>query len=871
MTNALGWALVHATWQIGLIAALIAMLLFMARRTSANARYLICVAGLALSVALPVATVVQVRAANPVPQSFLSPAAATPQTPTSTADAPAEVVLTANATPIEARNSAATPQRSLRESLEAAMPWIVGIWLLGVLLFSLRTIGGLLWARGLVRVGTKPVSDSLRGASARLADSLGVRVAVRVLESSRVSVPMLVGWLRPVILLPVAVLTGLTPLQIEAILAHELAHVRRHDYLINLLQTIVETLFFFHPAVWWLSGRIREERENACDEMAVTLVGGDRVLYSRALLTVEESRPAMPQLAVSATGGSLRRRIQRLLGAEQAHLDIGPRWYAGVFTVVMAVTAAGGVAEERLPQQPSDFAVVAQDTLKARPSEVVRYAGDANLESRWSWAQSQARDRGYSRYWIGYLIDGDPAGRAWIHFDRHTPVNVGGAVISGSIRMDGDFGAIRLPGVPLHDVIGGNPPSSVAVFIAYDKGRLARVRLGSFVFPMSFAQAPLIWLGRASDAESVARMIALDRDANDPRLREDLTSGIAAHTDAAAAVPTLERWALDASRTRQARQEAVQGLQHFSSPRGLAVLTRIARTDSDERVRAEAIDALGHLQEPAVVDTLRAFARTLPSERLRRASVDALGNLPGTRGLAVLRELVADRAADRRLQGQAVEAIANTETDGSERVRALVSIVNQHADEYIQGRAAEAIGDMHADMAVPALEQVVRTHPSFNVRRRAMEALSNFEDNDRAARVLLDIARNDADLQARRRAVESLGSFHTLPVFEEVARLAGTAESLDVRRMAAETYVSHAEAEKAMTFAREILASNAPIEVKREVMDGLESRNDGEAVPLLIELVRTTSDRHLLRRAMEQLIESDDPRAVAALRQIRQR
>ena len=88
-----------------------------------------------------------------------------------------------------------------------------------------------------------------------------------------VEVPTVIGWLRPVVLMPASALSGMGPQQLEAILAHELAHIRRHDYLVNLLQTVVETLLFYHPAVWWLSGRIRVERENCCDDLAVSLCG----------------------------------------------------------------------------------------------------------------------------------------------------------------------------------------------------------------------------------------------------------------------------------------------------------------------------------------------------------------------------------------------------------------------------------------------------------------------------------------------------------------------------------------------------------------------------------------------------------------------
>src|SRR5204863_17364 len=146
-----------------------------------------------------------------------------------------------------------------------------------------------------------------------LAHRLRISRPVRLVRSALVEVPTAVGWLRPMILLPASTLTGLTTGQIEAILAHEMAHIRRHDYLVNLLQCIVEMLLFYHPAVWWVSRRIREERELCCDDLAVR-ISGDPVSYARALCALETLRGESMTLALAATSGSLRARIARLLG-----------------------------------------------------------------------------------------------------------------------------------------------------------------------------------------------------------------------------------------------------------------------------------------------------------------------------------------------------------------------------------------------------------------------------------------------------------------------------------------------------------------------------------------------------------------------------
>src|SRR5262249_9924774 len=144
---------------------------------------------------------------------------------------------------------------------------------------------------------------------------MGVRRRVRALMSSMVESPSVIGWLRPVILLPPATLMGLTSLQLEAIIAHEIAHIRRYDYLVNMVQMLVETLLFYHPAVWWISKRIRVERELCCDDLAVRFCG-NALRYAKALTRLEKLRLSAPTVAMASTGGPLLYRIQRLVGVK---------------------------------------------------------------------------------------------------------------------------------------------------------------------------------------------------------------------------------------------------------------------------------------------------------------------------------------------------------------------------------------------------------------------------------------------------------------------------------------------------------------------------------------------------------------------------
>ncbi|MBM3883660.1 MAG: hypothetical protein FJ387_28800, partial [Verrucomicrobia bacterium] len=193
------------------------------------------------------------------------------------------------------------------------MPWLVLAWLGGVGALSLRLLLG--WRRVVRtrRSGTAVLESRLLERFRNLERRMGLARPVRLLKSAAVSVPTVVGWLRPAILLPAGCLTGLSPSQLELLLAHELAHIRRWDHWVNLLQVAIETLLFYHPAVWWVSRCVREEREHCCDDLAVAACG-DGVAYARALATMEELRQLEPQLALAATGGSLLERVRRLLG-----------------------------------------------------------------------------------------------------------------------------------------------------------------------------------------------------------------------------------------------------------------------------------------------------------------------------------------------------------------------------------------------------------------------------------------------------------------------------------------------------------------------------------------------------------------------------
>ncbi len=151
--------------------------------------------------------------------------------------------------------------------MQPYLPWIVCLWALGVAVFSLRLLADWKTVRTL-RAAADATDSQWIGRFTRLKTQLGILYPVRLVFSTTAKVPMVIGWLKPVVLIPAGLVTGLTSAQLEAILAHELTHIRRHDYLINLVQNVLETVFFYHPAVAWVSSRIRIEREHCCDDAA---------------------------------------------------------------------------------------------------------------------------------------------------------------------------------------------------------------------------------------------------------------------------------------------------------------------------------------------------------------------------------------------------------------------------------------------------------------------------------------------------------------------------------------------------------------------------------------------------------------------------
>jgi beta-lactamase regulating signal transducer with metallopeptidase domain len=240
---------------------------------------------------------------------------------------------------------------SLVSSLDA-LPWLVEAWLLGVAFFSLRSAGGFLLLERERRRQSTVVSPRLLEICQELQRRLGLNRAIAYCECKWLQAPAVIGWFRPVVFLPVAALAGLSEEQLEAVIAHELAHIRRLDPFVNVFQVCVETLLFYHPAVWWLNKKIRAEREHCCDDMAVSLCG-NAVEYALALTLMEEWRSA-PVFAMAANRGPLTERIVRVLGLKTLGAGMRGIGLTGSVLCLSAALVAGnallGMARPRQVQ-----------------------------------------------------------------------------------------------------------------------------------------------------------------------------------------------------------------------------------------------------------------------------------------------------------------------------------------------------------------------------------------------------------------------------------------------------------------------------------------------------------------------------------------
>ena len=335
---AIGWALVQFVWQGALAGIMIWAVLALLSGHDAQIRYWAACMSLLAMLALPLATGLRIYGDSRIDSVEVGRASAVIET-NAVSPVPPSGPEALDTSASDEENAVFWP-RWTHITVERWLPTVVLMWLIGVIGLSLRTAGGWLWVQRMRRTG-KPLPQLMKMIE-EVGQTLRLTRAVQVFKSACVEVPTVVGWLKPVVLLPASALTGLSPEQLRAIVAHELAHVIRHDYLINLFQSMAETLLFYHPIVWWLSRRIRIERERCADDLAVAACG-DPTLYAGALADLEVARGRVA-LAMTATGGSLLDRIHRVLNRPHPRQHRPSLWLvvsAGIVVFVLTVSPGG--------------------------------------------------------------------------------------------------------------------------------------------------------------------------------------------------------------------------------------------------------------------------------------------------------------------------------------------------------------------------------------------------------------------------------------------------------------------------------------------------------------------------------------------------
>lgn len=336
----LGWTLLHSIWQIALIAFVLFVLLKFFRASSANARYFVAVFALGLAVVLSVITFSQLTISSNLNHLQNTIVNSDFKEKINGDFLQAEDFSTLGKSEIQIGEitdekpliSIENLQNIFNENLSAVLPLLVILWFLGVMFFALRLIGGA-WQLHIYKTReiSEPTNEWLEKFAA-LCDKLKIRQTVKFLQSNLIETPVVIGWLKPAILVPASVFLNISPQQLETIIAHELVHIRRYDALVNLAQSFIEILFFYHPCVWWISSVIRNEREFAADEAVIKMLENSHIVYANALANLEEIRLSANKTAssvlVAANGGNLMQRITKILQKNTERKHVNSAWSA---------------------------------------------------------------------------------------------------------------------------------------------------------------------------------------------------------------------------------------------------------------------------------------------------------------------------------------------------------------------------------------------------------------------------------------------------------------------------------------------------------------------------------------------------------------
>ena len=918
-----GWVLVHFIWQGMAIALALAAVLQLTSAAQATLRYVLSCTALVLMLA---ATAVTAASLSIGPQP-VHPGPATPVLIASSSSPSADRAPSANHVATMAGPGARWDvSASWRERLagrvgpvvDRSVPWLVLVWIVGVTVMAIRLAGGWWRTRALRVDGVSAAPEWAQETLAVLCRRLRIERTVALVASVRVSVPVVLGHVKPVVVVPAAAFAGLSPAHLEAILAHELAHVHRHDYLVNLAQSVIEMLLFYHPAVWWVSHQVRVAREHCCDDLAVRACGNRRG-YIHALLDLEELRNPSAMLALGAADGSLLGRARRLLGQSESRAG-APRLAASaiVLSIVCAVTVLSFVSVDRVDASPA-AAPAAIDSVSAgvmpsataigqsgSPTPVVTSPDPAaTLESRWAWAERAARNDRRARYWIGYSISPVQGLPPFVYFERGQRIHASGGHVTGGAQLSfsghtltTDIADLRFPGRPL--ALSG-ADRGLKVLFSLDAARgtplLTAVHVSTLSLPVDLRNQPVFWLGRAESSQSLDLIDRLYARARASEMKNDLIAASAVHDASPKVVAWLSArvdggdpddvranaaegiaWhpiresigALDRfarrDRASKVRQEAAEALGDLALPDAAPVLVALARELQDEQARSEAVEALGARAEPIASEALAQIARQDSSPQIQREAVETLGDFKDRRGVPLLTEL-ARAHPDIEVRREAIDTLGDVMPPES-LVPLLKELAAADADARVQEEVIQTLAGVEHPEGLATLRQLARSHANTDVRREAVEALGERASAHADGRergeifdLLSTIATSDPEIAVRVQAVETLGEIDDPKAVERLGELARTHPHERVRAEAVETLGERPAAATSVALLKRIALDDRSAHVQNEAIEALSELPDGAGIGALVELAREHPAERIRKQALEVLLESDHPKA----------
>ncbi|HEU5261931.1 MAG TPA: HEAT repeat domain-containing protein [Gemmatimonadales bacterium] len=531
----------------------------------------------------------------------------------------------------------------------------------------------------------------------RLRRNAGLWRPVRLSSTPRCSTPLALGTSE--ICVPDRLLGTLAPDEQRAALAHELAHLARHDPLWQLVAGVLEAVFFFQPLNQLARRRLREAAEHLCDDWAVrqtgSAIGLARCLAAVASWVTPDAEPVRHATLAMAEGGSpLLKRVERLLAGGLDGVVAGPRTRSAVAVglVVLVLGAAPVVSQHggaSPPTAPSPSARSARDVGPAQSPVQVRRHPDPSqpFDRRYAWALAEGRRHGEREYWVAYVLESVLPARHRYATDSDARRDVGALPTLGQLLFEPTWH----PDDPSTDrdvVVLARVRAAAAGSVS-----LVRIAGRSPALEVELGGLTIYCLGPGDDAASIAFLESLRRETSNLALRKTLIDLVAIHHDRERVVPILLD-VLEGGDGADVRGAAAEGLARHPSASVLARLRRAAFEDRSDRVRAEAAEALGETGAEDAVAVLEEIIRRAPSIQARLEAVEALGGFR--------RPDVLDK---------------------------LVGIASNGSDQRVQLEAVETIAEANLPEAGPVLERIAREHPQSAVRGKALESLARWRDH----------------------------------------------------------------------------------------------------------------------------------------------